>query len=198
MLFAILLTAEVRAAGSFPAPGILLPGDADPNSAMARYEGILLAAALGAIDTDSAPDGRASLTPLAYAERVELWPERKDRSLWSSDGIFRLPPSLQIDSPLLGQLPWALASGQPSNGALGDEPMYPLNVPLPRSARLSWGLTPYDPEHRSDFQTKTLGSHFLNDVAPPDRQPPWLDTLPGDGWLFLFSVHGNPDSHSSP
>ena len=200
LLFAAQGAAQVPSSGAFPTPGTRLPADADPNSAMQRHTGLLLSAALGAIDPDTAPDGLTNLTPLAYGDHVELWPDREVRSLWSGDGIFRLPPNLKSDSPLGGQLPSDSASriggrDRASGPLRGDAP-YPLKVPLPNSARLFWGVTPYDPDLRSDFQGKTLGSHFSNDVAPPDHL--WLDTLPGSGWLFLFSVHGTEDSQESP
>jgi hypothetical protein len=201
LVFAAQGAARVRASDTIPVPGTLLSGDVDPSFAMQRYTGLLLAAALGAIDADAAPDGLPNLTPLAYADHVELWPERKVRWLWSGDGIFRLPPDLESDSPLGSQLPSdsasRIAGRDRASGPLRGEASYPLRVPLPHSARLFWGVTPYDPDLRSDLQGKTLGSHFSNEVAPPDRQSPWLDTLPGSGWLFLFSVHGTGDSQES-
>jgi hypothetical protein len=80
-------------------------------------------------------------------------------------------------------------------------------VPLPVPAKLFWSVTMYDPDTRSEIQTKQKkaalrslvelkdlpGSSvdlYFGPKAPKNAEGRWIQTLPAKGWFTYFRIYG--------
>jgi len=171
----------------------------------------------------------AQLRVQAFADRRPdrvAWPDRKWEwaTLRSENGTFDLPShkdlearekwfyQAAIESPAMfrrsagaGSLYW-LGVRDKSGAYLDGAQTYKLTVPLPVPAKLFWSVTIYDPDTRSEIQTKqgkaalrslvelkdAKGSTelFFGPKAPAGQEKRWIQTLPRKGWFTYFRIYG--------
>jgi hypothetical protein len=160
------------------------------------------------------------------ADRV-AWKDRKWEwaTLRPENGTFDTPAykdlqarekwffQAQIESPAMfrrtaaaGSLYW-LGTRDKTGAYLDGGQTYKLKVPLPVPAKLFWSVTVYDPETRSEIQTKQKKAAlrslyelkgaagvsvdlYFGPRAPRGREDRWIQTLPKKGWFTYFRVYG--------
>lgn len=172
----------------------------------------------------------AQMRVLSFADR------RPDRAAWKGrqwewatlrpeNGTFDTPAykdldarakwfyQAQIESPAMfrrtaaaGSLYW-LGTRDRTGAYLDGAKTYRLTVPLPVPAKLFWSVTVYDPDTRSEVQTKqkkaalrslyelkgVTGSSvdlYFGPKAPKGHEDRWIQTLPKKGWFVYFRVYG--------
>jgi len=94
--------------------------------------------------------------------------------------------------------------GQPVSGGK----TYALNIPANAPAKDFWSVVLYDPQTRSELQTRQpfpgknnkkgdLAANadgsvdlYFGPTAPSGKENNWLQTVPGKGWFALLRLYG--------
>jgi hypothetical protein len=194
-----------------------------PFAPDARMKGILEKAAKLA---------NAQMRVQAYADRRPdrvVWNDRQSwewPALHPENGFFDAPTYVDLDarekwfyqatfeSPAMfrrkagsGSLYWF--GGCDTTGAyLDGGQTYKLTVPQPVPAKLSWSVTVYDNESRSEivtdqgkaalrslFELKDKAAEptvdlYFGPKAPANKEGQWIKTTPGKGWMGYLRLYG--------
>ena len=179
---------------------------------------------------EAAKIANAQMRVQSFADRRRdrvMWKDRKWEwaTLRPENGTFDMPAyndldarakwfyQAQIESPAMfrrtaaaGSLYW-LGTRDGTGAFLDGSKTYRLRVPLPVPAKLFWSVTIYDPDTRSEIQTKQRKAALrslveLKDLsgdsvdlyfgpkAPKHTEGRWIQTLPAKGWFTYFRIYG--------
>jgi hypothetical protein len=132
------------------------------------------------------------------------------REKWFLQAAIASPAMFRGDSDA-GSLYW-LGARDNTGAFLDGGKTYRLTVPLPVPDKLSWSITVYDVENRSEIVTDqgkaALRSLFevkdktgpsvdlyFGPKAPSGHEGEWIKTIPGNGWFAYFRIYG-PEQHA--